>query len=354
MPAGVVVPDGTDPGPPPSWLGSSLAVRSAFGIEDGDQRSMAGRFDTELRVAHDAVPGAVTRVRRSGDHTFRRDVLVMEMVDAEVSGVAFSEPGYEDDLIEWTEGTAEELVAGQVEGHSLDLARLRPDERAASDTRQGRLAQLLREVRAEFGDSGWDIEWADDGSTCWLLQVRPITAPVRRNDWFTMAKHREILPDPPSPFMTSVIAEGSPRLFDYYRRFDPSLSDERLFIEVFDHRPMINLSLMTDFMRSLGLPSRLVTDSIGGGTDGSHGIKPLWMARKLPVLARLGWAQVGAARFARRQLTAMRSRTASPAETMSEAVDRAVMAYVAETPGAIAYVSADADTGDLRVVRVAE
>ena len=39
---------------------------------------------------------------------------------------------------------------------------------------------------------------------------------------------------------------------DYYRRFDPNLSDSRRFIEVFDHRPMINLSLMTDYT-TLGL-----------------------------------------------------------------------------------------------------
>jgi phosphohistidine swiveling domain-containing protein len=194
---------------------------------------------------------------------------------------------------------------------------------------QSRVAELLAEVRDAFGDERWDIEWADDGDQCWLVQIRPVTASPLRNETFTIANHREILPDPPSVFMTSLIADGSPELFDYYRRFDPSLPTDRDFIEVFDGRPLINLSLMVDFMRSLGLPTRLVTDSIGGSDTDGTGLQPRRIARRLPVLARLGWAQAGALRYANNVAADMAADNAAPTATFADAVDRAQRNYVA-------------------------
>jgi pyruvate,water dikinase len=129
--------------------------------------------------------------------------------------------------------------------------------------------------------------------------------------------------------MTSLIEDGSPELFDYYRRFDPSLPTDRNFIEVFDGRPLINLSLMVDFMRSLGLPTRLVTDSIGGTDEGGSGLRPRRIVRRLPVLARLGWAQAGALGFARDIAATMAADSAVPTTSFAEAVDRARRSYVA-------------------------
>ncbi|MDJ0498893.1 MAG: alpha/beta fold hydrolase, partial [Acidimicrobiia bacterium] len=311
VPDGIILPEGSSGLHIPQWLSESLAVRSAFGIEDDATESRAGQFATLLRVPPQEVAAAIEQVRSSGDNSFHRDILVMDMVEAVTSGVAFSEPGYADDLIESTKGTAERLVAGSEPATISRLARLLPGERPHDTGWRGRLALLLRDVRAEFGDHGWDIEWADDGVRCFLIQIRPTTAPTRRDDWFTMANHREILPDPPSVFMTSVLAEGSSELLDYYRRFDPTLTRDRLFIEVLDHRPMINLSLMTDFMRSLGLPTRLVTDSIGGGTEDNHGLDPWRAARRLPALLRLAWGQLGSSRYVARRLREMRHMTAA-------------------------------------------
>ncbi|MDJ0665042.1 MAG: PEP-utilizing enzyme, partial [Acidimicrobiia bacterium] len=342
VPDGVIVADGTTELSVPSWMGKSLAVRSAFGTEDGTTEARAGYYETVLRVQHREVAAAVERVRSSAEPTIQRDILIMEMVDAACSGVAFSEPGYADDLVESTAGTAEHLVAGESRPEVTELPRLLIGEEPSDTGWRGRLALLLRDVRAVFGDTGWDVEWADDGTQCFLIQLRPITAPTRRDDWFTMANHREILPDPPSVFMTSVLAEGSAELFDYYRRFDSTLSADRLFIEVFDHRPMINLSLMTDFLRSLGLPTRLVTDSIGGGADVEHGLNVKRALRRIPVLLRLAGGQVGSSRFARERLSAMRSLTHARATTLEEAVDRARRAFVATVHGMTALNTAAA------------
>jgi pimeloyl-ACP methyl ester carboxylesterase/phosphohistidine swiveling domain-containing protein len=318
---------------PDGWTGR-VAVRSAFSSEDGATTSNAGRYTTVLDVDADdpnAMSAAVRDVRMSVDTSVARaDVMVMQMVPAVVAGVAFSEAGWQDDLVEWVDGLADGLVGGSRAGELIDVARLIGGEHL--DTQrpawQTRLAELLRAVRGEFGDERWDIEWADDGSRCWLVQLRPITASPLRNETFTIANHREILPDPPSVFMTSLIADGSPELFDYYRRFDPSLPSDRDFIEVFDGRPLLNLSLMIDFMRSLGLPTRLVTDSIGGSDEHGAGLRPGRIVRRLPVLARLGWAQASALRFADHARAMLAADNAAPTATFAEAVDRATGNYV--------------------------
>ena len=255
----------------------------------------------------------------------------MQMVPAVVAGVAFSEAGWQDDLVEWVDGLADGLVGGAREGELISLPRRVGNEppEPGQPGWQHRLGRLLRDVRSAFGDERWDIEWADDGVRCWLVQIRPVTVSPLRNEAFTIANHREILPDPPSVFMTSLIADGSPELFDYYRRFDPSLPTDRNFIEVFDGRPLINLSLMVDFMRSLGLPTRLVTDSIGGTDDGGSGLRPRRIVRRLPVLARLGWAQAGALGFADDVAATMAADNALPTATFGDTVDRARRNYVA-------------------------
>jgi hypothetical protein len=47
------------------------------------------------------------------------------MVNAQYAGVAFTEREFEDDLVNVTNGTAEQLVAGRITGESLELPKLR-------------------------------------------------------------------------------------------------------------------------------------------------------------------------------------------------------------------------------------
>jgi rifampicin phosphotransferase len=311
---------------------SRYAVRSAFAAEDGDAASLAGWFDSFLQVPADDVVDAIARVRASADRRsgeFRRDVLVMAMVNAAQAGVAFSEPGTYEDLVNVTSGTAERLVAGEVEGDRVLLARL---ERTPAGW-QRRLQGLLRAVRTEFGDEAWDVEWADDGAQCWLLQLRRVTRPTRRDESFTIANHAEILPALPSTLMTSVIAEAGPELFDWYRRRVPSLPEGRDFLEVIAGRPFINLSLLEDMLRDLGLPTRLVADSIGGPPVVDRPLRPTRVLRSAPSLIRLGWAQVTAVRTATRTFEALQEIAAQPMPTMTDALAALRRAYVGLVTG---------------------
>jgi rifampicin phosphotransferase len=333
VPEGTVVPDGVDPPADPSvWGLTPLAVRSAFSAEDTDTSSLAGWFQTVLRVAPDGVPAAVEGVRASASAhqgPIRRDVLVMAMVEARTAGVAFSEPGFYDDLVNLTDGTAERLVAGAEPGRRVLLPRLEPAPRGW----ERRLQQVLRRVRRHFGDRPWDVEWADDGRRCWLVQLRPVTAPTRRDEALTIANHAEILPALPSALMTSVIAAAGPDLFAWYRRFDPSLPANRPFLEEVAGRPFINLSLLEDLLRHLGLPTRLVADSIGGPPERDLPARPARILRKSPVLMRMGAAQVGAIARAGAREERLAAIGRRPAGSFAEALEQLRAAHVGLVTG---------------------
>ncbi len=311
----------------------TFAVRSAFSGEDGDVTSGAGRFHTELGVAVDtvALTDAISRVWASGaTHGGARSVIVMRMVAARHAGVAFTETAHEDDLVNWTPGLGDALVSGATPGEQLSLPKLRRGERAALDGPPfaARLARLLRGVRGVFGAGDWDVEWADDGTVSWLLQVRPITRAPRRDETFTIANHKEILPPLPSRFMTSMIASCSTELLEWFRQFDPDIPTSRPLIEVFRGRPMLNLSLLVDMTRVWGMPSRLVTDSLGGSAHLEAGLRSGRLARAAPRLARMGIAQARAATATARTEAEILARTADPGADTAACIETLRWEYV--------------------------
>lgn len=297
VPPGAVISDGADTIAAAESItrlfDRPLAIRSAFSAEDTEGQSMAGHFHTSLFVepTAQAVIAAVEDVRNSGTPSIRRDVLVMPMVDAVRAGVAFSEPGWLNDVVNVVSGQGEQLVSGAEPGDRIELQRLGAWEQSAEgEPWLERLQVLLRDLRSWAGDEAWDIEWADDGVDCWLLQIRPVTAPIARDEIFTLANHREILPDPPSVFMSSIIMANGRRLGGPGGLMRPMLEHRSQF-EMFDGRPYINQSLATDFVRSLGMPTSLLNESFGGDDVDDAGANPLRMVRSTPQFLRLGAGQ---------------------------------------------------------------
>lgn len=344
-------------------LETSLAVRSAFSIEDGSQSSFAGYFKTLLNVNPDKLAPALKEIWDSSfkyKEETRRDVLVMNMVDATCAGVAFTESDYQDDIVNFVSGTAEKLVSGITTGSSFTLPKLLswehgipgaphpgsalaivPPHRESSDHEKGRkpanektetwatrLQKLLRDVRTAFGEFSWDIEWADDGTTCWLIQIRPVTRPIRRNEVYTIANHKEILPELPSMFMSSLIESCADDLFWYYRQFDDDLPQSRPFIRVFKGRPYINLSLLSDMMRIFGLPTNLVTANIGGRAEVELPANVARLFRKLPTLRKLFSAQLKSTEKAEASIKAMVEKSEEFLEDFSSCIEALRWLYI--------------------------
>ena len=191
-----------------------VAVRSSASDEDTATSSAAGRYASILGVRgvdHVAAAVAACRSARSeGDQAgdgVRMAVLVQRLVDAELSGVMFT-PGDPDGetRIEASLGLGPSVVEGAVtpDAYRVDRAgavvvrigdkRTRLDRRgdqlvttevaiakrglrALGDETVRRLAQLGHRI-ASLRGAPQDIEWAIVDEQVWVLQARPITAPV--------------------------------------------------------------------------------------------------------------------------------------------------------------------------------
>jgi rifampicin phosphotransferase len=179
------VPDLLGPGP---W-----AVRSSSTVEDGEQASFAGQFETVLNVDRDGLAEAVLRCWLSGlaerVKAYRGDhaagsmaILIQPMIPADVAGVAFTVDPVSRrrrTVIEAVEGLGERLVSGAAtpERWSLeeDGSIEAPSAAKALDAEDaGAIGNLARRVEEHLGRPQ-DIEWAIAGGSLWLLQARPIT-----------------------------------------------------------------------------------------------------------------------------------------------------------------------------------
>ncbi|HEV2908631.1 MAG TPA: PEP/pyruvate-binding domain-containing protein, partial [Candidatus Eremiobacteraceae bacterium] len=215
--------------------GDVFAVRSSAADEDAAQQSFAGQLESYLFVSAGQVADRVARVWSSAFTervaAYRRNrglsllpappvVLVQRMIDADVSGVAFSaDPvsGARDiaivsavfglgtalvsgeadadtfkvdrdgrivDRVIADKRTAHQRSATNVEGvEPVEVAADRAKQPALDDTAIRDVARLARTAEQHFG-APQDIEWAYRGGRLSLLQARPITslaAPVARS-----------------------------------------------------------------------------------------------------------------------------------------------------------------------------
>jgi hypothetical protein len=104
----------------------------------------------------------------------RYDVLILEMVDATYAGTADLIESQGEDRIKLKQSKTNEQWP-PVEGEVITLERLkrlrRPDDSLPPFAR--RLQMLLRGLRRTFNKTDLHIEWADDGSVCWIIQIIP-------------------------------------------------------------------------------------------------------------------------------------------------------------------------------------
>lgn len=200
-----------------------VAVRSSAAREDTAGASAAGQYESFLAVqGADAVADAIRAcwestasaratgywTRIGGDRAEpAMAVLVQRLVDADVSGVMFT-PGRPGEVtrIEASPGLGPAVVGGTVTpdayevrpGHGVarfparkttrldrgpdgvvahDIPAHQQDSPALDDTTATHLAALGDRVAAFLGGPQ-DIEWALADGTIWLLQSRPVTAPL--------------------------------------------------------------------------------------------------------------------------------------------------------------------------------
>lgn len=122
-----------------------FAVRSSASHEDGNKNSFAGIYETSLGVSFDEIvekmeyvimayysyKSIIARIR-TGNYSdkIELNLIIQEMVDSKISGVAFSTSSVSLGLpmVEWVEGHGELLVSGEKEanvfGKSLGIKEI--------------------------------------------------------------------------------------------------------------------------------------------------------------------------------------------------------------------------------------
>jgi Phosphoenolpyruvate synthase/pyruvate phosphate dikinase len=176
------------------------AVRSSSVSEDSDSSSFAGMHHTGLEVADSEVlkevkkcwaslfsdRAIIYRLTKKLNPYEEMAVIVQEMVDADISGVLFTEnpDGSDEIYIESTEGLGEKLVSGEItpakaklERESLEIVK---QETGLSGSELKELAEKSLEIEEQFS-SPQDIEWCIKDGEIFFLQSRPITGDMNEN-----------------------------------------------------------------------------------------------------------------------------------------------------------------------------
>ena len=183
VPAFVVSPD--DVRAAVTQLGYPLVVRSSATVEDGEEQSFAGQFRSYLNLRSiDEVQQAIEQCRLSmhdpalldycrhhgiDANSIQMFVIVQRMVEADLSGVAFTvnpANGQERVVIEACAGLSDGLLSGRENAIPEDDPFLTPY--------RGEIERTARAIQRHYG-APQDIEFAISRGTLYVLQARPIT-----------------------------------------------------------------------------------------------------------------------------------------------------------------------------------
>jgi len=253
-----------------------VAARSSATLEDLDDASFAGQYESYLELADfAAVELAIRRCWASAatprvaayldSHGYRpaqlqMAVILQQMVPAQSAGVSFTMnpvSGKDDEIvIEACPGLGEALVSGKLTPDRYRYAWRQECLREVStegthpvltESRVAELARLCARAQAERGRP-LDLEWAHDGKQFWFLQARPITAHATtayEGEWTTAdMKDGGVSAGVCTPFMASlyeqVFATATPDYFDGVGLTAPGEEEEPWYMVAYG-RPYWNV-----------------------------------------------------------------------------------------------------------------
>ncbi len=280
-PAPPSTPPPSDPPPSGMLAGPPWIVRSASPHEDTDQTSNAGQR-LSLPVARQE--DFANAVRRVAATAVGGAVFVQPLLAPEHAGVAFFDAWW----YERTEaaGSNEALTSGRARGEVTRGHRERGDAWSAWIDRIWRVFRTGGTGGAGR-EGALDIEYARDGDGYTLLQVRPALFAVRRNPTLSLANHREILGDPPSPWIVSVLAHAGRAAPLWFARVDRAIARwDEPYAVAFAERAWMNFSFFFRLMDRWGLPRVFVTDGVGGAGIGGNGDRAKDRSVDLPRMLR--------------------------------------------------------------------
>lgn len=155
-------------------------VRSSALIEDSDEESFAGQFQTEIDVSSAGLSEAIVKVINQANNYLdgelnKFSIIIQEFIEPDISGVCFTRNpnGEREFVLEYFKGRGEELVSGNITPIKASFYH--------SEKIPNGLPVVLQKVVDDFKKFEkyfkfpQDIEWCIQGGKFWFLQTRPIT-----------------------------------------------------------------------------------------------------------------------------------------------------------------------------------
>lgn len=271
---------------PPDGSRAPWIVRSASPTEDGDEGTQAGRFVSREATGPDpegfrtAVRAVVASLPRDAAGRPLGAVFVQPLLLPERGGVAFFDGFYYE--LTTAPGGNRALTSGRERGHVVRGTLRRGEPWSRWLERVGRC--FARELA---GGSLLDLELALDGDEPVLLQARPARFAIRRNPVLSLANHREILGEMPSPWVVAALEEAGRDAVRFFAEADPEVGrwDEPYAVAL-GGRAWLNFSLFHRMMDRWGLPRAFVAEGVGGAGEGPEDER-FDLRRMLPAGPRL-------------------------------------------------------------------
>ena len=301
------------PASPLPLAAEPVIVRSGSPTEDTQATSNAGQLLSLAVRAPDELGESVARVvaalPRDGRGAPLGAVFVQPLVKALEAGVAFFDGFY------WEKTTAPGSNEGLTSG--LDRGEVLRGHLARDDPWSQWLTAVHRPFRKE--SPRIDIEFARDAKGWILLQVRPALFAIARNETLSLANHKEILGERPSPWIVSVVVDGGREVLSFFAAVDPEVGrwNEAYALELAE-RAWMNFSFFFRLMDHWGLPRSFVTEGVGGEGGGPADRRILFgrFVRKSPRLILLQLRNLAVMSRIRRDLSRLDARIAAASGLM--------------------------------------
>ncbi|MFT5153971.1 MAG: hypothetical protein ACI841_003978, partial [Planctomycetota bacterium] len=207
---------------PPVDIPAPWIARSASPTEDTQESTAAGQFVSAAVERDDpdafraAVRAVLDSLPRGANGQPRGAVFVQPLLVPERGGVLFFD-GFHFECTTASGGNRA-LTSGEERG---DVER---GQLQRGDAFSTWLKRLGRAFRRELTSGGTlDVEFARDGDAFTLLQARPARFELLRNPLLSLANHREILGDPPSPWLASALELAGADALRYFAEVDPEV-----------------------------------------------------------------------------------------------------------------------------------
>ncbi|MEM7333069.1 MAG: PEP/pyruvate-binding domain-containing protein [Chloroflexota bacterium] len=289
------------------------AVRSSANVEDGGQYSFAGQFESVLDVRGvDAILEAVQTVWQSARRESLRPyleqagltasdvkmaVILQEMVDSKVSGVAFSKnpmTGMDETIVEAVPGSGEALVQEGVTPNRWVhkwgdwMIQTNPDKLPLSliETIVSETKRMAKAYGAPI-----DLEWVWDGTAVNWVQIREITT-LKDISVYSNRISREVMPGIIKPLIWSVnVPVVNSAWVDLIEELiGPHDIQAEDLAKSFHYRSYFNMSTLGRVFTTLGMPTETLELMMGlEGGDEKPRYKPSNQTyRYLPRMLRFG------------------------------------------------------------------